>query len=106
MPPASRTRHGRRTRPRRTRPCRARSETCSTSARSSIPLLVVGLPPVLGPRQEVAAAGLVCPVLPGAPGLGRIRAVAAVAGIDLTLREVLDRTSELLCPHQRAGISR
>src|SRR6266851_7260848 len=102
MPAARRTRLERRNRPRRTLPCRARSETCSRSARSSIPLLVVGLPPVLGPRQEVAAAGLVRPVLPGAPGLGRIRAVAAVAGIDLTLREVLDRASQLLSPHQRS----
>src|SRR5882724_338501 len=106
MPAACRTRRGRRTRRRRTPPCRARSEICSRSARSWTSLLVVGLPALLGPRQEVAAAGLARPILPGAPSLGRIRAVAAVAGINLALREVFDRASELLCPQQRAGISR
>src|SRR6266436_1001647 len=106
MPAACRTRRGRRTRRRRTPPCRARSETCSRSARSWTSLLVVGLSALLGPRQQMAAAGLVRPVLPGAPSLARIRAVAPVAGIDLTLREVFDCAPELLCPHQRAGIAR
>src|SRR5262252_5222300 len=106
MPAACRTRRGRRTRPRRTPPCHARSETCSRSARSWTSLLVMGLPALLGARQQVTAAGLVRPILPGAPSLSRIRAVAAVAGIDLALRQVLDRASELLGPQQRAGIAR
>src|SRR6266850_5359579 len=96
----------RRTRRRRTPPCRARSETCSRSARSAVSLLVGGLPARFGPCQQVAAAGLVRPILPGTPSLGRIRAVATIAGIDLALREVFDRAAELLCPQQRAGIAR
>src|SRR5438309_4339703 len=31
---------------------------------------------IVGPSEEVAAAGLVCPIFPGAPSLGRIGAVA------------------------------
>src|SRR6202011_6051266 len=106
MPAACRTRRGRRTRRRRTPPCRARSEICSRSARSWTSLLVVGLPALLGPRQEGAAARLARPILPGAPSLGRIGPIAAVAGIALALREVFARASEPLCPHQRAGIAR
>ena len=44
----------------------------------------------VGPGQQVAAAGLVRPIFPGAPGLDRIGAVAPVAGLDLALRQVLD----------------
>src|SRR5215472_5758974 len=61
---------------------------------------------VLGSGQQVADAGLVGPVFPGAPSLGRIGTVAAVAGIDLALREILDPAAELLCPQQRAGVAR
>src|SRR6516164_8339019 len=56
--------------------------------------------------QHMAATGLVRPIFPGAPGLGRIGAVAAVAGIDLTLREVLDAAVYLPRPQQRAGVAR
>src|SRR6202011_66130 len=97
---ACRTRRGRRTRPRRTPPCRARSETCPRSARSWTSLLVVGrLPALLRPRQQVAAAGLVRPILPGAPGLGRVGAVAAVAGVDLALRQAFDLAAQLPRAH-------
>ena len=44
----------------------------------------------VGPGQQVAAASLVHPIFPGAPGLDRIGAVAPVAGLDLALRQVLD----------------
>jgi hypothetical protein len=44
----------------------------------------------VGPGQQVAAASLVRPIFPGAPGLDRIGAVAPVAGLDLALRQVLD----------------
>ena len=39
--------------------------------------------PTLEPDQQVAVAGLVRPIFPGAPDLDRIGAVAAVAGLDL-----------------------
>src|SRR4029077_17884209 len=53
---------------------------------------------VLRSTQQMADPGLVGPVFPSAPGLGRIRTVAAIAGIDLALREVLDAASQLLGP--------
>src|SRR5262249_61823236 len=59
----------------------------------------------IGPRQQVADAGLVGPVLPGAPGFGRIRAVALVAGVDLAFGEVLDLAPEHLRPHQRTRVA-
>src|SRR4029077_10077045 len=61
---------------------------------------------LVGPGQQVAAAGLVRPVFPGAPGLDRIRAVAANARRDLAVRQVFDLAAELLRAHQRAGVAR
>src|SRR5215469_2015294 len=54
----------------------------------------------LRPGQQMAAAGPVGPVFPGAPGLRRIGPVAAVAGLDLARREVFDLAAQLPCPHQ------
>ena len=51
---------------------------------------------VIGPGQQVAAAGLVRPIFPGAPGLDRVGAVAPVAGRDLALRQVLDLAANCL----------
>src|ERR1700732_1563613 len=56
--------------------------------------------PAVGPGQQVAAAGLVRPIFPGAPGLDGIGAVAPVAGLDLALRQVLDLAAQLPRPHQ------
>jgi len=54
--------------------------------------------PAVGPVQQMAAAGLVGPEFPSPPSLGRIRAITAVAGVDLSLRKVFD------LPAQRLGL--
>src|ERR1700674_2945864 len=61
--------------------------------------------PAIGPGQQVTAAGLVCPIFPGAPSLDRIRAVAAVAGLDFALRQVLDLAAQLPRAHQGACVA-
>src|SRR5213076_3296067 len=61
---------------------------------------------VVGAGQEVAATGLVGPVFPGPPGLGRIGAVAAVAGGDFAVGQVFDLATELFRTHQGAGVAR
>src|ERR1700687_1183943 len=59
------------------------------------------MPVRIGLGQHVAAAGLVRPVFPGAPSLGRIGTIAAIAGIDLALPEILDLAAQLLGMQQR-----
>src|SRR5262245_25830001 len=56
-------------------------------------------------RQQMADAGLVGPIFPGAPSLGRIRTVALVARVDIALRQVLDLAAETLESHQRAVLA-
>src|SRR5258708_22751137 len=71
------------------------------------PLFLVAVRmPVVGLAQHVAAARFGGPIFPSPPSLGRIGAVAAVAGIDLALREILDLAAQLLRPHQSAGVAR
>src|SRR6266567_9167077 len=60
---------------------------CARAPHSALWRVGVG---VVGSGQQMAAAGLVRPIFPGAPGLGRIRAVAPVAGVDLALRQIFD----------------
>src|SRR5207248_9934929 len=61
---------------------------------------------VVGASEEMAATGLVGPVFPGPPGLGRIGAVAAVARRNLAVGQVFDLATQLLRAHQGAGVAR
>src|SRR5262249_61424663 len=61
---------------------------------------------VVGLAEHMTAAGLVRPVFPGPPGFRRIGAIAAVAGIDLSLPQIFDLTSQLRNAQERARVAR
>src|SRR3979411_2673293 len=69
-------------------------------------LLLMVMRVCIGPGEHVRAAGLVGPVFPGPPSLGRIGTIAAIAGVDLALPEIFDLAAQLLGAQEGTRIAR